>query len=90
MNVAKGAKKCEVIYDWVEKVIYRELCKKLKLDHTTKWCVHKPEPVLENETHTFFRDFEIQADHLISLRRRQLGIIERKQKQKQKKRILTI
>ena len=33
-------------HDWVGKVIYRELCKKLKFDHTSKWYMHNPESVL--------------------------------------------
>ena len=52
-------------HDWVEKVIYRELCKKFKFDHTNKWYMHKPESVLENETHKFLWDFQIQTDNLI-------------------------
>ena len=36
--------------DWVEKVINWELCKKLKLDHTIKWYMHKLESLLDNET----------------------------------------
>ena len=51
------------------KVIWWELCKKLKFDHTTKWYTHKPETVLENEMHKILWDFEVQADHLISVRR---------------------
>ena len=34
-------------YDWVGKLIHRELRKKLKFDHTDKWYMHKPESVLE-------------------------------------------
>ena len=30
-------------YDWVGKVIHSELCKRLKLDHTDKYYMHKPE-----------------------------------------------
>ena len=30
-------------------MIYRELCKELKSDHTAKWYLHKPESVIENE-----------------------------------------
>ena len=33
------------------KTIHWELCKRLKFDHTNKWYLHKPESVLENETH---------------------------------------
>ena len=34
-------------------VIHLELCKRLTFDHTTKWDMHKPESVLENETLEF-------------------------------------
>ena len=36
---------------WMGKVIYWELCKSLKFDHTNKWDMHSSESVLENETH---------------------------------------
>ena len=56
-------------HDWVGKVIYWELCKKLIFDHTNKWYMYNPEYVLENETHKLLWDFEIQTDHQISARR---------------------
>ena len=65
-------------HDWVGKVIHRELCKKLKFDHTNKWYMHYPESVQENETHKLFWDFEIQTDHLISARRPDLKVINKK------------
>ena len=34
-------------HDWVGKVIHWELSKKLNLDNTIKWYIHKPESVLE-------------------------------------------
>ena len=40
------------IDDWVGKVIHWELCKKLKFENSTKWYMHNPESVLENEMHT--------------------------------------
>ena len=49
-------------------VILEELCKKLKFDYTSKRYMHKPESILENETHEIFWGFEIQTDHLISAR----------------------
>ena len=61
------------------KVIGRELCKKLKFNHTTKWYIHKSESILENELHKIPLDFEIQMDHLISARRSD-QIINKKQK----------
>ena len=57
-----------------------ESCKKFKFDHTDKWYMHNPESVLENETHKLLWDFEIQTDHLISTRRPDLVIINKKRK----------
>ena len=37
-------------HDWVGKVIHWEMCKKFKFDHTNKWYMHNPAPVLENDT----------------------------------------
>ena len=36
----------------------------MKSHHTTKWCIHKPESVLENETHRILRDSGIQSPNL--------------------------
>ena len=54
---------------WVRKVIHCELCKRLNIDHNTKWYIYKPESVLENETHKILWDFEIQTNHLILARK---------------------
>ena len=37
-------------HDWVGKVIHWEMCKKFKFDHTNKWYIPNPAPVLENNT----------------------------------------
>ena len=50
----------------------------MKFDHTTKWLIHKPESVLENEVHKILWDFYIQADHLILPRKPDLVIIAKK------------
>ena len=47
--------------------------------------MHNPEYVLENVTHKLIWDFEIKTDHLISVRRPDLGIINTKKKKKKKK-----
>ena len=52
-------------HDWVGKGIHWEMCKKLKFDHTNKWYMHNPEPVLENNIHKLLWDFDIHTDHLI-------------------------
>ena len=68
--------------DWVGKVIHWEMCKKFKLDHTNKWYMHNPAPVLENDTHKLLWDFDIKTDHLISARRPDLIIINQNKKKK--------
>ena len=40
--------------------------------------MHNPAPVLENDTHKLLWDFDAQADHLISARRTDLIIINKK------------
>ena len=50
-------------YDCVGKVIHWEIREKLKFDHTNKWYMHNPASVLENDTHKFLWDFDIQTDH---------------------------
>ena len=67
-------------HDWVGKVIHWELCKKLNFHHATKWYTHKPESVLENDTHKILWDFEIQTDHLIPARRPDLVLINKKKR----------
>ena len=68
-------------HDWVGKVIHWKLCKELTFDHTNKGYMHNPESVLENETHKFLWDFEIQTDHQISGRRPDLIMINKKKKE---------
>ena len=63
---------------WVGQVFHWEMCKKLKFDHTNKWYMHNPAPVPENNTHKLQSDFDIHTDHLISARRPDLIIINKK------------
>ena len=71
-------------HDWVEKVIYWELCKKFKFDHTNKWYMRNPESVLENEWHLILWDIEIQTGPLSSARPLDQGIVKKKKKKKKK------
>ena len=64
-----SAEKYKTRHDWVGKLIHWELSKKFKFDHTSKWYVHNPASVLENDTHKLLWVFDIQTDHLISARR---------------------
>ena len=65
-------------HDWIGKVIHWEMCKEFKFDHTNKWYMHNPAPVLENNTHKLLWDFDIHTDHLISARRADLIMIKKK------------
>ena len=73
LTISRCGKLAQKVYktrhDLVEKLIYEELCKRLNFNHTYKWYMHKPESFLVNETHKILWDFEIQTDHLISVRR---------------------
>ena len=53
---------------------------KFRFDHANKWYMHNPEPVLENDTHKLLWDFDIRTDHLISARRPDLIIINKKKR----------
>ncbi len=67
-------------HNWVGKVIHWELCKKFKFDQKKKWYLHNPESIQENETHKLLWDFEIQTDHLISTRRPDLIIVNKRRR----------
>ena len=40
--------------------------------------MHKPKTIQEDEMQNFIRDFEIQLDHLIPVRRSDLAIVNKK------------
>ena len=67
-------------HDWVGKVIHWKMCKKFKFDHTNKWYTHNPAPVLENDTYKLLWDFDIHTDQLISARRSEFIMINKKKK----------
>ena len=81
-------KEYETIHDWARKVIHWELCKKLRFDQMNMRYWHKPESVLENETHNILLNFEIQTDHLISTRQSVLIIVNNKKRELEKLRTL--
>ena len=66
-------KECKTKHNWVGKVIYWELCQKLKFDHTTK-------SVLDNEMHKILWDCEGETDCLIPARRPDLVLIGNKKR----------
>ena len=85
-NNNNNNKEYKARHDWVGKGIHGEMCRKFQFDHTNKWYMHNPAPVLENDSHKLLWDFNIQTDHLIPARRPDLIIINNKKKKKKKKR----
>ena len=65
-------------HDWVGKMIHWEMCKIFLFDHTNKWYMRNLASALKNETHKILWDFEIQTNPLISARRQDLIIINKK------------
>ena len=65
-------------HDWMGKAIHRKLCKKFQFDRTNKWYMHNPS-VLKNDSHKLLWDFDLQTDHLITTRRPDLIIINKKE-----------
>ena len=74
-------KEYKASYDRVGKMIQWDMCMNFKFDHTNKWCMHNPAPVLENDTHKLLWDFNIQTENLILARRPDLIIINKKKKE---------
>ena len=62
------------------KVIHWELYKKFKLNYTNKWYMHNTESIHENETYKILWDFDTQTVYLISTRRPDHMIINKKQR----------
>ena len=67
-------------HDWVGKLVHWEMCRKFLFDHTNKWYMHNPAPVLENDWHKLLWDFNIQMDHLIPARTPELIIINKRKR----------
>ena len=65
-------------HDWMGKVIHWKMCKKFKFNYTKKWYMHNAATVLENDTNKLLWDFDIRTAHLISARRPDFIIINKK------------
>ena len=68
------------VHNWVGKVIHWEMCRKFQFNHTNKWYMYNPAPVLENDSDKLLWDFNIQIDHLIPARRPNLIIINKRKR----------
>ena len=60
------------------------LITQFQFDHTNKWYMHNPAPVIENDSHKLLWDFNIQTDHLIPARRPDLIIINNQKKKRER------
>ena len=67
------------------KVIHWEFCKKLKLDHSTQWYVHKPVSVRENETQSSLRFGDTNRSPNPGQKTRPNDNNQKKKKKKEKK-----
>ena len=88
INLAQ--KEYKASHDWMGKVIHWEMSKKFKLDHAKKWHMYNPAPVLENDTPKVLWDFDIQTDYLISARKPDLIIINKKKKKRKSAKLSTL
>ena len=77
---SKVAEEYKARRDWGGNVTHWKMCKKFKIDHTNKWYIHNPAPLRENDSHKLLWDFNIQTDHLISARRPDIIIINKKKR----------
>ena len=72
-------KESKTKHDWVGKVIHWEMGKKIKFDNTNKCYMLNQAPVQENDARNLLWDFDIQTDHLISAKRPDHIIINKKE-----------
>ena len=79
--ISECSKLAQKEYGWVDKVIYWELFKKFRFNHTNKWYMHNPTSVLENDIYKLLWDLDTQTDHLLSARWPNLMIINNKKKE---------
>ena len=81
-NLIKLAQKeYKTRHNWVGKVIHGKMSKKFKFDHTNKWYMLNSAPVLENNTHKLLWDFDTHTDHIISARKPDLIIINKRKRE---------
>ena len=77
-NSKRALKEYKTRNDWVGKMIQKELCKRLKVDHTTKRYMEKPVSTRKNQTYKDLLDFDKQTDHQILTRKPKLELFNNK------------
>ena len=73
----QAQKEYKTRHNRVKKLIHWELCKRLKLDHTTKWYMCKPKSVLKYKVYKILLDFETQKELIISSKRLDIVLINK-------------
>ena len=71
-------KECKSRHNRLGKVIYGELCKKLKFDNMNKWYICTTQNPSKRMKHKLLCDFEMQTDHLISAWQPNIVIVNKK------------
>ena len=69
----------KIRHNWMGKGNYWELCQEFQFDLTNKRNMHNPATFMGNDTQKL--QFNIQTDHLISARRSDLIIINKKKRE---------
>ena len=62
------------------KIVHWKLARKFNFEAGDEWCGHEPESVLENEDYKILWDFSIQTYHIIEARRRDLVVVDKKER----------
>ena len=64
-------------HDNLGKIVHWKLARKYNFEAGDKWYEYEPKSVLENEDYKILRDFSIQADHVIEVRRPGLVVVDK-------------
>ena len=62
------------------KIVHWKLARKCNFEAGDKWHGHEPESILENKDYKILWDFSIQTDHVIEARRRDLVVVDKKER----------
>ncbi|XP_072173963.1 uncharacterized protein [Diadema setosum] len=64
-------------HDKLAQVLHWELCRKHEIPCESKWYMHKPQKVSENDQVKILWDFDVQTDNVIQHRRPDIIVVER-------------
>ena len=64
-------------HDNLGKIVHWKLARRSNFETGDKWYEYGPESVLENEDYKILRNFSIQTDHVIEVRRLDLAVVDK-------------